>query len=102
MSRLPPRLLPDRVTWRRMTITRNEFGEPETTTENIEVAASVQSLMLSDDEFAGGISAEDKRAVYMRDTPAITDAIVIGGEVFNVTDIQSWPDHARVRVVRAT
>ena len=100
--RLSPRLLPDRVTWRRVTTTSNEFGETVTTTTDTEISASVQSLMLTDDEFAGGTSAEDRRAVFVREAPAIEDEIVIGGEAFNIQDVQAWPGHARVVVVRAT
>ena len=95
-------MLPDRVTWRRVTHTFNDFGEPVTTTTDTEVAASVQPLKLTDDESVAGTSAEDRRAVFVRTAPAIEDEFVIGGETFNIQDVQGWPGHARVVVVRAT
>ena len=94
-------MLPDRVTWRRVTTMRNDFGETETVTVDTEVAASVQALRLTDDESVAGTSAIDRRAVFVREAPAIEDEIVIGGEAFNIQDIQGWPGHARVVVVRA-
>ena len=100
--RLSPRQLPDRVTWRRIAYSRNDFGETVKTTTDVEVAASVQPLKLTDDETVAGTSAEDRRAVFVREVPSISDAIVIGGEEFNIQDIRAWPGHARVVCVRAT
>ena len=94
-------MLPDRVTWRRVTSAFNDFGEPVTTTTESEVAASVQPLKLTDDESVAGTSAIDRRAVFVREAPAITDEIVIAGEAFNIQDVRAWPGHARVVVVRA-
>ena len=99
--RLAPRQLRDRVTWRRVRLTSNDFGEPVTTTTESEVAASVQPLKLTDDESVAGTSAIDRRAVFVREAPAITDEIVIAGEAFNIQDVRAWPGHARVVVVRA-
>ena len=48
-----------------------------------------------------GTTAVDRRAVFMREAPAITDEIVVAGEAFNIQDIRAWPSHARVVVVRA-
>ena len=94
-------MLPDRVTWRRVTSAFNDFGEPVTTTTESEVAASVQPMDLIDDESVAGVSAEDRRAIFMREAPAISDEIVLRGEAYNIQDIQAWPNHARVVVVRA-
>ena len=99
--RLAPRQLRDRVTWRRVRLTSNEFGESVRAITDTEVAASVQPLKLTDDESVAGTTAVDRRAVFMREAPAITDEIVVAGEAFNIQDIRAWPSHARVVVVRA-
>ena len=101
--RLPPRLLPDRVTWRRVTTTRNDFGETETTSTDTEVSANVQPMGESDEIFVGGVGVDDMRRVFMRETPdPETDALVIGGEVFSVREVEAWPGYSRVRCQRAT
>ena len=46
--RLAPRQLRDRVTWRRVRLTSNEFGESVRAITDTEVAASVQPLKLTD------------------------------------------------------
>ena len=94
-------MLPDRVTWRRIVQTVNDFGEPVETTTDVEVPASVQPLDLTDDENVAGTSAEDRRAIFVREAPAITDEIVLDGDAYNIQDIQAWPNHARVVVVMA-
>ena len=99
--RLAARRIPDRVTWRRVTSAFNNFGEPVTTTTDVEVPASVQPLDLTDDESVAGTSAEDRRAIFVREAPGISDEIVLDGEAYNIQDIQAWPGHARVVVVRA-
>ena len=94
-------MLPDRVTVRRIVQTFNDFGEVEESITDTVVPASVQPMDLTDDESVAGVSAEDRRAVFMREAPAISDEIVLDGEAYNIQDIQAWPNHARVVVVRA-
>ena len=94
-------MLPDRVTVRRIVQTFNDFGEVEESITDTVVPASVQPMDLTDDESVAGVSAEDRRAIFMREAPGISDEIVLGGEAYNIQDIQAWPNHARVVVVRA-